>query len=304
MRGAALTRQLLSFSRQVVLDESNLDLRSLVAELTAMLERLVPDNVSLVLEVDETPAVVYADAGRLGQVIVNLVVNAIDAIHGDGEIVIRVAVRGQTVVLEVRDTGAGIDDATKELLFEPFFTTKPHGTGLGLATAHGAVQQVGGKIEVTSSVGVGTTFTITLPRVDAAPDDREDAVAFREPIGTPAGGEAVLVVDDSELLRDLVRSILSRAGFVVRVAKDGRDALDVIRASGVPDVVVADVEMPNIGGIELAGRLEKLYPDVRILLMSGYSADAASSELQGTHFLQKPFTPAELSRRVRALLAG
>jgi len=302
MRGAELTRRLLSFSRQQVLDERNIDLRHVIGELTAMLERLVADDVDLSFESGDEPAIVHADAGRLGQVIVNLVVNATEAISGGGRIALRLAVRGQSVVLEVEDTGGGIDERSQELLFEPFFTTKPHGTGLGLAMAHGLVQQARGQIEVASTVGIGTTFSVVLPRVDGGADDLEDAVAAREPFVSRPGGESVLVVEDSEPLRDLVRSVLGRAGFEVNVAEDGVQALEWIRANGPPAAVVADVEMPNMGGLQLAQHLEEFYPEVRILLVSGYAADDSILDLQTREFLSKPFVPAELARRLHLLL--
>ncbi|RDI73507.1 PAS domain S-box protein [Gaiella occulta] len=302
MRGADLTRSLLVFSRQKVVAERDIDLCRLVAELARMLERLVPDDVELTIDLGDEPAVVCADAGRLEQVIVNLVVNAVDAIRAGGRISVRVRPRGQDVVLEVEDTGVGIAEEALPLLFEPFFTTKEQGTGLGLSTAYGIVKQAGGQLHVTSTVGAGSTFTVLLPRVDRPAATPLDEVAVREPLGARGGGETILVAEDNDLLRRLIRSVLEQAGFTVVTVEDGAKALEAILEHGPPAAVVADVEMPGMGGIELARRLDRLHPHVRVLLMSGYTAADEIHHLAKRDFLQKPFTPADLVARVRELL--
>lgn len=302
MLGADLTRSLLVFSRQKVMAERDIDLCRLVADLARMLERLVPDDVELTIDLGDEPAVVRGDAGRLEQVIVNLVVNAVDAIRDDGRITVRVEPRGQDVVLEVEDTGVGIAEEALPLLFEPFFTTKEGGTGLGLSTAYGIVKQAGGQLHVTSTVGAGSTFSMVLPRVDRPAAELPDPVGAREPLGASGGGETILVAEDNDLLRRLVRSVLEQAGFAVIAVEDGAKALEAILEQGPPAAVVADVEMPGMGGIELAHRLEHLHPDVPVLLMSGYTAADELRYLATRDFLQKPFAPADLAARVRELL--
>ena len=279
----------------------DLDLREVVWELARALDLLVPDGVVLTVDAGDEPVIVHGDAGRLGHVIVNLVTNSVDAIQGAGTIVLRVALRGPEVVLEVEDTGGGIAEEALALVFEPFFTTREQGRGLGLSAAHTAISEAGGRIEVTSTVGEGTTVAVVLPRVDDSVQTGETAVQ-PERAGTRSSGEDVLVVEDSDELRQMLRSVLESTGFAVRVASDGRRALESIHRHGPPAAVIADVEMPNMGGLELARRLETLHPDVRILLVSGYATDEAIPDLEVRDFLRKPFTPAELGARLRALL--
>ena len=299
-RGADLMRRLLSFSRHQVAVTTNVDLAAVVADLARLLERLVPSTVDLRIEPGSEPALVRADSSRLGQVIVNLVINAIEAMPSGGELNVLVECRDTDVRLSVSDTGAGIDDLALPRIFEPFFTTKEHGSGLGLATVHGVTEQLGGRVTVESEVGRGSTFVVSLPRVAGAAGGDRPAVP-----GTAMSrglGETVLVVEDSELLRNLMRSVLERAGYVVGEADNGEAAIEVMRAAGPPAVIVADVEMPRLGGLELARAVEELYPGTPVLLVSGYAADGKLEDLALREFLQKPFTPAQLTDRIRALL--
>jgi len=301
-RGADLTRRLLSFSRQQVLLTADVDLRAVVADLARLLERLVPSTVDLRVETGVEPAFVRADTSRLGQVLVNLVINAIDAMPSGGDLAVLVEDAGADVRLSVTDTGSGIDAHSLPRLFEPFFTTKEHGSGLGLSTVHGVVEQLGGRVTVESSVGTGSTFTVSLPRASGvATGEDPDVRALATPM-QGGDGETVLVVEDSELLRNLVRSVLERAGYVVLLAADGEAAVAAMQADGPPSIVVADVEMPRMGGLELSRQVEERYPGTPVLLVSGYAADGKIDDLARREFLQKPFTPAQLTERVRALL--
>jgi two-component system cell cycle sensor histidine kinase/response regulator CckA len=301
-RGADLTRRLLSFSRQQVLVTAEVDLRGVVVDLTRLLERLVPSAVALRVETGAEPAFVLADSSRLGQVLVNLVINAIDAMPFGGDLVVRVDGGDSDVQLTVSDTGVGIDDHALARIFEPFYTTKEHGSGLGLSTVHGVVEQLGGHIVVESRVGAGSTFTVALPRAGGI--DAAAGTDVPDHVITPGAGrgDTVLVAEDSDLLRSLIRSVLERAGYVVRLVGDGEEAVAAMLADGPPAIVVADVEMPRMGGLELCRRLEESHPGTPILLISGYATDGEADDLARREFLQKPFTPAQLIDRIRSLL--
>ncbi len=301
-RGADLTRRLLSFSRQQVIVTSDVDVGSVVVDLARLLERLVPSTVTLRIEVGDGPAFVRADSSRLGQVLVNLVINAIDAMPGGGDLAIRVERSAAHVRLTVSDTGAGIDAHALPRIFEPFFTTKEHGTGLGLSTVHGVVEQLGGQVSVASSPGAGATFVVTLPRVRGVVGVDDADAATPSTVAARAGGETVLVAEDNDLLRSLIRSVLERAGYCVRLAADGGEALALLLAEGPPALVVADVEMPSMGGLELARRVEEAHAGTPVLLISGYAEDGDADDLARREFLQKPFTPAQLVERVGSLL--
>lgn len=303
-RGADLTRRLLSFSQQQMLVTTDVDLRAVVADLSRLLERLVPSTIDLRVQTGVEPAFVRADTSRLGQVLVSLVINAVDAMPSGGRLTVLVEESGADVRLIVSDTGTGIDEHALPRVFEPFFTTKEHGSGLGLSTAHGVVEQLGGRIVVESVVGTGSTFTVSLPRAGSvATDDDLDRDLLGPAAWTQGGhGETVLVVEDSDLLRNLMRSVLERAGYVVHVADNGETAIEAIQANGPPAIVVADVEMPRMGGLELSRRVESDYPGVPVLLVSGYAAEGKIDDLARREFLQKPFTPAQLTERIGALL--
>jgi PAS domain S-box-containing protein len=319
-RAADLTTQLLAFSRQQVLAPHHVDLNVVVAEVERMLLRVIGADVAMATELCAEAAPVYADEGQLGQVLMNLVVNARDAMPDGGTLTIqtapfvvdaaRAAARpglapGAYVALRVRDTGMGMDAATRTQVFEPFFTTKEvgRGTGLGLATVYGIVKQSGGYVWVESEPGVGSTFTVLLPR--AAPAGGAAAAAAETP-GPGRRAETVLLVEDEAPVRAAVRRMLERAGHRVLEAEHGGAALALAaRHPGEIDLVITDVVMPETGAGALLAELRERHPELPVLLMSGYSPDAVPARgtmLQGASLLAKPFTAAELGRRVRELL--
>jgi len=317
-RAAALTRQLLAFSRKQVLAPRVLSLNTVVPDLTAMLKRLIREDIDLVFHPGAELSRVKADPGQLEQVIMNLVLNARDAMPEGGRIIVEtvnvelsetyarqhVGVQaGPYVMLAVSDTGTGMDAATQARIFEPFFTTKApgKGTGLGLSTVYGIVKQSGGNVWVYSELGHGTTFKIYLPRV-------EDAEQVAEaPQGRPGGGtETVLLVEDEDELRLLAREILTGHGYTVFEARQPSEALLVAeRHTGPINLLVTDVVLPEISGRVLADRLRPLRPEMRVLYMSGYPDHAIVHQGRldpGTPFIQKPFTPEALARSVRSVL--
>src|SRR5213596_3193080 len=313
-----LIRQLLAFSSRQALKPVVLDLNHLVKNVGKMLRRLIGENIQLTTEPASELDTVCADPGQLEQVIVNLVVNARDAMPQGGRLTIAtanvdVAERalsamavppGRYVVLRVTDTGTGMDAATLEWAFEPFFTTKPRGkgSGLGLATVYGIVRQSGGHVDVESTPGAGTTFRIYLPRVTAeAEAGVEDAAA------APArGAETVLVVEDDERVRALARKVLEQAGYRVLVAAGGKEALAAAEGHDGPiDVLMTDVVMPEMSGRTLTRRLAQRHPGLKVLYMSGYSdEDIAQHGVfeAGIPFLKKPFTPSLLTQKLREVL--
>jgi signal transduction histidine kinase/CheY-like chemotaxis protein len=319
-RANALTRQLLAFSRQQVLAPRVVDLNEIVAGLEPLLRRLVDDDVTLVVERAPGPAPVLADPGQLEQVIVNLVVNARDAMPDGGTLTIeaanievegpRAAVfhgvsPGHYVVLTVDDSGRGMDEATRARIFEPFFTTKEggKGTGLGLSTVYGIVTQSGGRIAVDSALEAGTTFTLHFPRAEG-----EIALEAPEPPRalTPRGSDTVLLVEDEDQVRATVRSILRRHGYTVLEAQNGGEAFLVCEQYGSKiDLLLTDVVMPRMNGTDLAKRLGALRPGMRVLYMSGHTRDAVIRDevaRRGSSFLEKPVTPDVLLRTVRDVL--
>ena len=319
-RATALTRQLLAFSRRQVLQPRVLDVNSLVGDLERMLRRLIGEDIELVTDLAPELWAVMADPGQLEQVLMNLVVNARDAMPGGGVITIETSNKavdetyvrehpiveaGDFVMLTVSDTGIGMDEATQSRVFEPFFTTKRagEGTGLGLAMAYGIVKQSGGFIEVSSEVGRGTTFTILLP---VAAQSAPGAGRARDRDATPGGCETVLLVEDEEAVRYLARRALERAGYRVIDARHGQDALALCADGDTPvHLLVTDVVMPQMGGRDLAERLATLQPSARVLYMSGYTDDEIIRRGmidRQTAFLQKPFTAAQLLHRVRKVL--
>jgi PAS domain S-box-containing protein len=309
-RAAALTRQLLAFSRKQVLQLRVVDLNAVVTGVVAMLGRLIGEDVDLVVQLDPTLGAVRADPNQLEQVIVNLAINARDAMLDGGRLTILTRntdtgpVVGPHVLLEVADTGCGMSEEVKQHLFEPFFTTKGvgQGTGLGLAVVHGIVQQSGGRVEAQSQPGQGSTFRVYLPRVLAA------ILAETVPVVPPpvGGTETVLLVEDEEGVRVLARQALQQCGYRVLEARDGREALEIAADyPGQLNLLVSDVVMPHLNGPQLARRLLLGRPGLRVLLISGYTADllARQGAMDGRlALLEKPFTPAELARKVRELL--
>jgi CheY-like chemotaxis protein len=319
-RAAGLTRQLLAFSRKQVLQRKVLDLNVMVEEVSAMLRRLIGEDVELQLTLGAAAGHVNADPGQLEQALMNLAVNARDAMPRGGTLRLetdRVQIAaaapdrpealppGPYAVLRVVDTGVGMDAATQARIFEPFFTTKEpgKGTGLGLSMVHGVVRQHGGAVHVTSAVGIGTTFEILLPQVEAAPEPaRVDEPAGRETRGL----ETILLVEDEDDVRALAREVLERQGYTVLEASDGLQALRRCEegAAGF-DMILTDVVMPRMSGRELVDRVRAIRPEMRVLYMSGYTEDAILRH--GVHdastvLLGKPFTPAALLAKVREVL--
>ncbi|MGH7444286.1 MAG: response regulator [Longimicrobiales bacterium] len=321
-RAAALTRQLLAFTRQQVFKPEVLDLNALIGELEPMLQRLVGENTSLALRLDAT-GLIRADRIQLEQVLLNLVMNARDAMPTGGALRIETdderiddvdpvsqpwMRRGAFTAFIVRDSGTGMDEEVLARAFEPFFTTKEKGpaTGLGLSTAYGIVKQSGGFILMDSVPGQGTTFRVLLPRVDGRPAATGVPVAGDPE--QPAHGGTILVAEDEEAVRSLISRVLQRQGYTVLEARDGEEALRLAHESIVPpDVLLTDIVMPRLGGPELARRLRRDMPGLRVILMSGYTDDAyvlhgALDDDVG--FLGKPFAPDELARTIREALAG
>ena len=319
-RAATLTRQLLAFSRKQVLQPQVLDLNGLVRALDRMLQRLIGEDVKLEIALAPTVAAVRADPGQLEQVIMNLAVNARDAMPRGGRLTIETAnvdldeayarqhpgvTPGPQVMLAVSDTGIGMDAETRSHIFEPFFTTKPQGegTGLGLSTVYGIVQQSGGHIWVYSEPERGATFKIYLPPA-------QDAVAALDLASAPppaAGGhETVLLAEDDSAVRDVASEILAQKGYRVLRAPDGQSALEIARShAGEIRLLVTDIVMPGMTGRELAIALAAERPGVRVLYMSGYTDDAVVRHgvlVEGTPYLQKPFSPDALARKVREIL--
>jgi two-component system cell cycle sensor histidine kinase/response regulator CckA len=318
-RAAGLTRQLLAFSRQQVLAPQVMDLNVAIANLSKMLRRLIGEDVELVITEGQPLSRVKADPGQIDQVILNLAVNARDAMPHGGKLAIETSnveidadyalahfpmTPGTYVMVAVSDTGHGMDAETQAHVFEPFFTTKEQGkgTGLGLATVYGIIKQSGGFIWVESEVGEGTTFRVLLPPArDAATDQEVKTIS-----PSLRGSETVLLVEDEEYVRSLVRRSLNSKGYEVLEASNGQDALRLAEQHEGPiHLVITDVVMPGMGGRELVERLATIRPSTKILYMSGYADDAIlhHGELgAGTALLQKPFTADALARTVRQVL--
>jgi nitrogen-specific signal transduction histidine kinase/ActR/RegA family two-component response regulator len=320
-RAAGLTRQLLIFSRKQAVQPVVLDLNDVVRDMDELLQPLMHENIKVSVVLGKQIGRVRADAGYIGQVVVNLVVNARDAMPQGGKLTIATSNAtldetyarahsgvnsGDYVMLNVSDTGRGMTDAVKARLFEVFFTTKAkgQGTGLGLATCRTIVQQAGGHIGVYSEVGVGTTFKVYFPRVD-----QPVKAASRKPAARPParGTETLLVVEDDSSLRTLARDLLEAQGYGLLAASNGAEALETARAHQGPPIglVLTDVIMPVMGGKEMAEWLRTTNPDLKILFTSGYTDDAMSCHgllRPGVEFIPKPYTPSALVRRVRAML--
>jgi hypothetical protein len=319
-RAAALTRQLLAFSRQQVLEPKILDLNAIVSDMEKMLQRLLPENIELVTALSQDPGRIKADPGQIEQVLLNLVVNARDAMPQGGRLVIETAntdvdeaytqmhieaAAGPYVMLTVSDNGSGMTAETKARIFEPFFTTKEvgKGTGLGLSTVYGIVGQSGGTVGVYSEVGSGTTFRIYLPRIesDLEAERRQAATAVHA-----RGTETILVVEDDARVRTLVQSVLESVGYTVFLATDGQDALGILqKRPGRIHLVLTDIVMPGMSGPELLSRIRREHPGCKGLYMSGYSDKALSQgqfpQSEAPH-IQKPFSLSVLTQRVREIL--
>jgi len=319
-RAASLTKQLLAFSRMQVLQPEVLDLNRVVGDMAAMIERLFGSNIELAFETEPKLWPVRADAGQIEQVLLNLAVNARDAMPAGGRLTIRtenvtfvpgdprplpIIGDGKYTALIVRDTGEGMDARTQARIFEPFFTTKEkgRGTGLGLATVYGIVKQSGGFIVVESAPGLGTTFTIYLPRVEAAETVEEPA---QPPAIAQRGAETILVVDDETAIRDLAAEYLQGCGYTVLTAGGGIEAHALVsKHDGPVHLLLTDTVMPKMTGHELVRAIGALRPEIKVIYMSGYLEFNASAHLQsgdGALYIQKPFGLDALAKLVQSAL--
>ncbi|HEX7422539.1 MAG TPA: PAS domain S-box protein [Terriglobales bacterium] len=318
-RAATLTRQLLAFSRKQLLELKVVDVNTVIGDMERLLRPLIGENIELVTRLSSEAGHTRADAGQLEQVIMNLVVNAKDAMPEGGKLTVQssdVTVRqnfrehrfvqpGRYAVISVADTGCGMDKETQSRIFEPFFTTKEKGkgTGLGLSTVYGIVKQTSGYVFAQSEPGAGTTFYVYLPRVE---DSAEELSPAKSPQNEAGGCETVLLVEDEESVRELVRVTLVSRGYNVLEAENGECGLRIAEAFKEHiDILITDVVMPGIGGRELAKKLLSLRPGISVLYLSGYTEDAVVTQGAlgpGTAFLQKPFTLQNLAKKVREVL--
>ncbi len=314
-----LIRQLLAFGRKQILDVKTVDLRQVVRDIQKLLLRTIRENIELECRLSPAPCPVEADTGQLGQVLMNLAVNAQDAMPDGGTLTIEVARTyldeeycesrqgskpGHYIMMSVSDTGTGMDARTREHIFEPFFTTKAEmGTGLGLATVYGIVKQHGGNIWLYSEPGEGTAFKIYLP---AAGEDHGGEAEPHTDLETVRGVETVLVVEDNEMVRDLACRVLERQGYAVFAAATGDEALQRLDAHQGPlHLLLTDVVMPDMDGMALSERVSRAHPEVKVLFMSGYTENVIAHHgvlKEGIHFIQKPFSVAALARKIRETL--
>jgi CheY-like chemotaxis protein len=321
-RAAGLTRQLLAFSRRQVLAPRVIDLNSLLHDLEGMLRRLIGEDVELVFRPGLDVGPVRVDPGQMEQVVMNLAVNARDAMPRGGRLTVETAEvdadelridgarwsiePGRYVRLRVSDTGVGMDEATLSRIFEPFYTTKPdgEGTGLGLATVYGIVKQSGGHILVDSAPARGTRFSIGLPRIGAV----EDARAAPAPPAHNGAGETILLVEDQDALRAVLGEMLTGLGYRVFAAEDGEAAIALAQEHrGEIHLVLSDVVMPKLSGPEMASRLAQVRPGIKVLFMSGYTSDVLArqtSALSGLPLLEKPISEQVLACRVREAIGA
>jgi len=306
-RAAQLTGQLLAFSRRQVLQPRTLVLRTVLPEIVRMLDRVLRDDIEVTLDLAADAGAVHMDQGQLERVLVNLAVNARDAMPDGGRL--SIAARrsyhvgseplpaGSYVVITVRDTGCGMDETVRSRLFEPFFTTKEHGTGLGLATVHGIVRQSGGDVRATSEPGRGTSLVVRLPHVEVA-----EPQAAPGPTDVPEGSGLVMLVEDNRAVREATTAMLEALGYEVQAASNGPQALDLLQTLPSPRILITDVTMPRMSGVELARVVKAERPALPVLFISGNVDDAierhgiAASRL---HFLDKPFTLQALGLAVR-----
>ncbi|HEX2758659.1 MAG TPA: ATP-binding protein, partial [Thermoanaerobaculia bacterium] len=300
-----------------VLETRVLDLGAVVADTEKMLRRLIGEDVEVVVVKPATLGYVKADPGQIEQVLLNLAVNSRDAMPGGGRLTVELAdvtldapfatshdsiPSGRYAVVSVRDTGSGMDAETLSHLFEPFFTTKEKGkgTGLGLATVFGIVKQSGGYVDVASAPGAGTTFRVYLPRTDA-----RTTSGVRPRVSSRSGSETVLVVEDEAAVRNLVRAVLERKGYVVLAAQDGAGALELVdKHAGVIHVLLTDLVMPGMNGRDLAARVSARRPTIKVVFMSGYTTDVPTDlgTEGGPAFLSKPFNERALTVKLREVL--
>ena len=317
-RAAELTGQLLAYSRKQVLEPRVLDLNRVVTETQAMLGRLIGEHIEFSTRLAEDLGSISADKGQIGQIIMNLVVNARDAMPEGGTLLLETSnvtlaelstsrrpdmAAGDYVVFAVTDSGQGMDAATVGRIFEPFYTTKARGvgTGLGLSTVYGIVTQSGGHIEVESEPGLGTSFRLYFPQVAEEAEAFSPTLPGERPL---AGSETILLVEDEEALRRVGRQMLEMYGYTVLLAADGAAGLELAQNYPHPiQLLMTDIMMPKMGGIELAERLSTLRPELKILYTSGYNDSGISLQrVEGARYLQKPYAMEELARTLRELL--
>jgi PAS domain S-box-containing protein len=321
-RAASLTRQLLAFSRKQVLQPKVLDLNVVIVDLEKMLRRMIQEDIEMRTMLQPKLGNVKADPGQIEQVIMNLVVNARDAMPLGGKLTIETAdiyldetyaqqhlavVPGSFVMIALSDTGVGMDLETQQRIFEPFFTTKEvnKGTGLGLSTVYGIVKQSGGNIWVYSEPGKGTTFKVYLPRVDEGAEEYKHPAPLAD---LPRGTETILLVEDDEVVRRLAQEVLEMSGYDVLEAASGRAAQQICEGNkDAIQLLLTDIVMPEMSGPEVAKQLLAIHPEMHVLYMSGYAENAIVHHGvldEGTSFLEKPFSPDALSRKVRDILDG
>ena len=321
-RSASLTQQLLAFSRKQIIQPRVLDINALLKNLDKMLRRLIGEHIDVVFALEQNVGRVKADPVQIEQVIMNLAINARDAMIKGGKMTIETAMAdlndlysknhaevapGRYSMIAITDTGQGMDDETKSKIFEPFFTTKDKGkgTGLGLAMVYGIIKQSGGHIFVYAEPGHGTTFKIYLPCTDAAPDVTADVQRVKEHRG---GNEHILVVEDEAKLRRLFEATIPSMGYRVTTAANGSEALVLVEERGLkPNLVITDVVMPGMGGVELVEHLRKNQPALRVLFMSGYTDNAIVHQGildPGTPFIQKPFHIKDLAVKIKEVMQG
>ena len=321
-RAAELVLQLLAFSRQEIIETRVINLRELILGIEKMIRHLISEDIELTIEVTDDLRLIKTDPGRMEQVLVNLAVNARDAMPNGGKLIIKAdnatltrehlhehpqLTPGEYVTLTVQDSGIGMTEQVREHIFEPFFTTKEvgKGTGLGLSTCHGIISQNGGGITVDSAPERGTRFTIYLPQVDEAADELPQPDA--EPLTIPSGNETIILVEDEQAVREVTASMLREQGYTVFEAFDGANGLNVAKELVDREIhlLLTDVVMPHINGRELAERVLTIHPETRVLYISGYTSDILRSHdvsVSLIGFLQKPFTCASLAHKIREVL--
>ncbi len=318
-RAADLTRQLLVFSKRQIVEPKVLDLNQEISEIKRMLERVIEENIELNISLCPMPCTIKVDPAQMDQVVMNLVMNAKEAMPKGGSLSITTQIKriddladaarlgvepGSYAVLSVKDTGVGMDEETRKKIFEPFFTTKEGGTGLGLATVYGVVSQLRGAVSYHSEPGKGTVFEVYLPLVEEAASKEEEATTAAVCGGAP--GKVVLVVEDEDSVRMLTVAVLRKCGYLVLEASNGEEALGILRERDV-DLLLTDVVMPVMGGVELAMKARELHPDLKVIFMSGYPSEDVEFEdflhnMRGADFVSKPFSRHRLLEKVRGML--
>jgi two-component system, cell cycle sensor histidine kinase and response regulator CckA len=299
-RATDLTRQLLAFSRRQGVRASLVNLNALVQEMDRMLRRVLGEDIQLIVNLAPELKTVRADPGQIEQVILNMAVNARDAMASGGQLLIetRNAVQPShnSVTISIRDTGIGMDSQVLSRVFEPFFTTKEHGNGLGLATSYGIIKENGGDLRVDSTPGKGTAFHIELPVTEQTPEDLDLPDAKRAPRGT----ETILLVEDEDPVRRVVETMLKRHGYQVLSSASSQEALAAAEGyRGTIHLLITDIMMPGMSGRKMAECLVARRPDMKVLYVSGYGDAQAQN---AAHFLQKPFTTEELATKIREML--